>query len=1154
MTLRSLTYFFLAVLAAILGNYYVLFQNLERMNDHQWWVDHTIEVLNVITSIDKNTRSIEATVRGFYLAPAQTEFLNDFDSMHRRVDEGLNQLQTMVADNPQQMEELRELRRLIQTRYERWDMLIPKAQTRVLKISDWPEVVRIGRTQNEKIANQLQRMAMLEGQLLEERSRLASRSKQLVYGTFLASLAVNLLLAILAFWLFRGSTKSQHEALKKAAFDTWIQEGLARISTTLSGQITPEQVAEHSLAFLSEQLKVPAGKFFYIQDGILNLLAAHAGPKKEAGSERYRLGEGLVGAAAKSKLIQQITEIPPGYFSINSSLGQTEPTVLGFVPLSAQGVLVGLIELASFEKFTDREFRLLMDLQERIGNSLNAAVALRRQAELLEETQRQAEELQAQQEELRTNNEELEEQANALLRAQERSQAQQEELRQINEELEAQARTLEHQQEMVSQRNYQLEDAKRESEARNLELERTNLYKSEFLAKMSHELRTPLNSMLILSSLLGENKDKNLNPQQVEFSKTIHEAGSDLLNLINDILDLSKLEAKKLLLRVEPFALQGLLDSVEAQFRPVMKNKELDFVIEVDPQMPTVLRTDRQRVEQVIRNFLSNAAKFTEQGKVTLRVKLSPRNKKMVRFEVEDTGIGIPADRKQKIFEAFEQVDSSASRKFGGTGLGLTISRELATLLQGKIEVESQESAGSKFSLEIPLEASMEVEAAQSPAPAQEARPIVKRTAEVVEPAAPITISKEKIDRLLRQIKSVSTGESRTILIVEDDPSFIKALEKSAQSHGFKPLAVEDGETALELLNHHTPAAILLDIKLPGISGMGVLESIKQRSELRHVPVHMISGLEYQIPSMRLGAVGYLGKPVSVEGIKGAFDRIEKMLDKKMKQVLIVEDDERQVKAMQQLLSGPGVQIVTANSGKQALAQIQELEFECIIVDLSLPDVKDLELLEKIHQELEGHVPPIIIYTGRDLTPKEEERLRAFSESIIIKGAKSPERLLDEVNLFLHRVESELPDDQRAMLTELRMREKSFDGRTVLLVDDDLRNIFALTSALESKGLKVVAARNGFEAIENLEKHPHVDAVLMDIMMPKMDGFEAIRRIRESGKYKDLPIIALTAKAMRGDQEKCIEAGANDYLPKPVNLMNLISVLKVWLAGKKVWT
>jgi CheY-like chemotaxis protein/signal transduction histidine kinase/CHASE3 domain sensor protein len=1150
MSLRSLTFYFLAVVLALFANTFVLYQNLQRMTEQQWWVNHTSQVLNKISTIDAKMRSMEAIARGYIVAPTESDFVTDFDNLSREVYDDVNQLQYITLDNPPQQEAIKELRQLIGARFDRWQTNIPKMRSRLIKGKDLTDLVRGGKIATEHLTSHLERMAEIETKLLNERTVTAASSRRVVFVTFAASFIVNLVLALAAFWLFRGSLRSQIQTIKEASYKAWIQDGMARISTILSGQITPEQVAEQSLAFFTETLGVPAGKFYVLQDNHLELLAAHAGSLKEHGSNRYRMGEGLVGTAAKSKLIHQITDVPADYFPIESSLGHANPKVLCFIPLSFQNVPVGIVEFAAFDPLTDQQMELLREAQERIGTVLNASINLRRQAELLEETQRQAEELQAQQEELRTNNEELEEQANALLRAQERQQAQQEELRQINEELEAQARTLEHQQEVVNQRNAQLEDAKTELESRAVELERSNLYKSEFLAKMSHELRTPLNSMLILSSLLGENKDKNLSDQQVEFSRTIYDAGSDLLNLINDILDLSKLEARKLALRSEPFALQSLFDSIESQFRPMTDRKDLDFSIQADEKVPTVLRTDRQRVEQVLRNFLSNAVKFTDSGRVTLKVSLSPRDKKRARFEVEDTGIGIPDEKKRKIFEAFEQVDSSISRKYGGTGLGLTISRELASLLQGKIEVESRAGAGSKFILEIP----MEVISSENP---EMDKDTVQRAeaAPAHEPQeARGAISREKVDRLLAQIKSKVKGESRTLLIVEDDASFVKALEKSAHSHGFTPLSVEDGETALEFLNHHVPAAILLDIKLPGISGMGVLESIKQRSHLRHVPIHIVSGLEYQIPALRLGAIGYLGKPVSVEGVKGAFEKIERILDKKMKQVLIVEDDERQVHAMQELLTGPGVQIVTAHSAREALDRIQEIEFECIIVDLSLPDVKDFELLEKIHEELGGHVPPIIIYTGRELTPKEEERLRAFSESIIIKGAKSPERLLDEVNLFLHRVESELPEDQRAMLSELRLREKSFDGRTVLLVDDDLRNIFALTSALESKGLKVVAARNGFEALETLEKHPQVDAVLMDIMMPKMDGFEATRRIRRQERFKNLPIIALTAKAMKGDQEKCIEAGANDYLPKPVNLMNLISVIKVWLAGKKAWS
>ncbi len=1152
MNLRRLAFYFGVIVVALVANTFVLYQNLERMNEHQYWVNHTNQVIGSLSSIDAKMRSAEAASRGYILAPKEAEFLADFENTNKDISTSIDQLQNLTIDNVAQQPAIQELRKLVEERVNLIQKNIPLIRQGLLKGADVTQVVRSGKTSMDRFSSHLQTMATIENQLLSKRTAEASRSRQLVYGTFGASFLVNLILAMAAFWLFRGQLIAQNKALQEQIYKNWIQDGIGKIGSLLAGQITPEKVGERALNFFTQIFKIPAGKFFALQDGYLDLLAAHAGPLRDSGITRYKLGEGLIGTAAKSTEIHEINEIPQGYFPIGSSLGASTPQVLSFVPLSFQGITIGIIEFAAFSKLTPRELDLLTQVQERIGIVLNAALNLRKQTELLEETQRQSEELQAQQEELRTNNEELEEQANALLRSQERQHAQQEELRQINEELEAQTRTLEHQQEVVGQRNIELEAARRETDIRANELERTNQYKSEFLAKMSHELRTPLNSMLILSSLLSENKDRNLSAQQVEFSETIHDAGSDLLNLINDILDLSKLEARKLLLRADPFAVQSLVDSIDAQFAPLLKKKNVALKVTVAANVPGILRTDRQRIEQVLRNFLSNAAKFTDKGEVKLTIRRSDKGHNLIRFEVKDTGIGIAPEKKQKIFDAFEQVDSSISRKYGGTGLGLTISRELALLLQGRIEVESEENVGSTFALEIPAEI---IVLDQSGGGAgTPPKPVEEDFAPKLKMAAAEAIGRRNVDDLLVQIRERVKGEARSLLIVEDDSAFVKALENSALSHGFTPITVEDGETAFELLKQYVPAAILLDIKLPGISGMTVLERIKQKSELRHIPIHMISGLEYQIPALRLGAVGYLGKPVSMEGIKTAFDKIERMLDKKVKQVLIVEDDGRQVKAMQQLLSGPGVQIVAAHSAKEALSQISELEFECIIVDLSLPDTKDFELLEQIHAELGENVPPIIIYTGRDLTREEEERLRSFSESIIIKGAKSPERLLDEVNLFLHRVESELPEGQRSMLSELRMREKSFDGRSVLLVDDDLRNIFALTSALESKGLKVVAARNGFEALEALEKNPEVDAVLMDIMMPKMDGFEAIRRIRQLPDFKNLPIIALTAKAMKGDQEKCIEAGANDYMPKPVNLMNLISVLKVWMTGKKAWT
>jgi len=1142
MMIRNLFFYFALIITALLANNYALYTNILRLHEHEKWVTHTFRVIQELDRVNGDFRAAESLGRGYMVNRGDVTFLSGFEEHLEKTWRHIDKLEEVTADNPRQQENVRRLRDLLGGRIARMreNIAIAKESKSLAQLQ-----LRVvsAKELTDQLLRLMQNMEGEENRLLSARAEQAAAAKSLVFWTFLFSVIVNLILVTTAFWLFRRHLAAQAVALAVQEHKNWIQEKMLKLGKALSSQLSPKHVAEEVLRFFTQELNFPAGNFFVESGGYVSRLATMAGPITPRENTRFDSAEGLIGAALRRRELQEIHDVPPGYFAIESGLGVAAPKNLNFIPLHFQDFALGVIELASFSDLDARTRELLPLAQERISTVLNAALAQEKQSELLEETQRQSEELQAQQEELRTNNEELEEQATALLRAQERQQAQQEELRQINEELEAQTRSLEHQQDMLNVRNDELEGARRESELRAVELERTNQYKSEFLAKMSHELRTPLNSMLILSSLLGEDKDRNLTKQQLEFARTIHDAGADLLNLINDILDLSKLEAGKMTLNPETFSLRTYLKNIEAQFKPLMDKKNLSFKIEVGPDVPQTLRTDRQRVEQILRNLLSNAAKFTEKGEIRLDVQVTADGR--VRFAVHDTGIGIPPDKKQAIFEAFEQVDGSISRRFGGTGLGLTISRELAALLQGALEVESQENVGSTFILEIPAV----VEGKKSKA---EVKKTVVPIAPPLPPPLPPPVAPKNVDHLLAQVKTSAKG--RSLLIVEDDVGFTKALEDSARSHGFNPLVVNDGETALELLNRHTPAAILLDVKLPGLSGMSVLESIKQNSDLRHVPIHMMSALDYQVPAMRLGAIGYLGKPVSIDGIKGAFEKIEKMLDKQVKQVLIIEDDERQSNAMQELLRGPGVKITAARSAKEALDQISKQEFECVIVDLTLPDLSGLDLLEKVHEALGEKVPPIIVYTGRDLNREEEEKLREFSESIIIKGAKSPERLLDEVNLFLHRVESELPEEQRSMLTELRLRERGFEGRTVLLVDDDLRNIFALTSALESKGLKVTAARNGIEALESLDKNPRVDVILMDIMMPKMDGYEAIKRIRQNPGFKDIPIVALTAKAMKGDHERCLQAGANDYLPKPVNLMNLISVLKVWLNGKGMWT
>ena len=817
-----------------------------------------------------------------------------------------------------------------------------------------------------------------------------------------------------------------------------------------------------------------------------------------------------------------VADVPMQYWKIKSGLGEAIPGSLLFIPIRFQDQNFAVLELGTFEKISPELMDRIGKLTDVIGIALNAAQSRDRTQELLERTQQQSEELQLQQEELRSKNEELEQQAHAL----------------------------EEQQMNLSAKNLDLEEIKRQLEFKALDLENSSKYKSEFLAKMSHELRTPLNSLLILSTLLMENKEQNLNDRQRQFATSIHHSGQDLLLLINDILDLSKIEAKKLRLKVEPCPINSILLAKEAAFAIQAKSKGLTFVVEARPEVRgEIIRTDRQRLEQILRNFISNAIKFTDTGTVTLQVTTSPDHKEVI-FKVKDTGIGIPDDKIDLIFEAFEQADGSVSRKYGGTGLGLTISRELAGLLEGHIQVKSEPGKGSEFILILPISITQMPEGA----PSGDDKP----THSVLETASRKRMVPES-DRQLEYHEEAKRAtedidpKKTSILIIEDDDRFRMSVVDTVKGYGFQAIECASGELALEILSMIVPSAILLDIKLPEISGFVLLEVIKSRPELRHVPVHIISGLDYQHTALRMGAMGYLTKPVTIEKITAALERIKGVISGRKRKILLIEDDETQSQAISHIIEGEDLDVISVTTGREALEQVKNGAFDCIILDLKLADTSGFKLLEEFNR-VSASIPPIVIYTGKDLSIEEEEYLRKFSESIIIKGARSPERLLDEVNLFLHRVETLLPQDKRNILKLLRANEQSFEGKTVLVVDDDLRNIFSLTSALESKGIAVKIAKDGIEALEVVEKYPEIDLVLMDIMMPRMDGYEAMRRLRENAdaRIRNLPIIALTAKAMKGDYEKCIAAGANDYLPKPVNLENFNTILKVWLTRKGI--
>ncbi len=842
-------------------------------------------------------------------------------------------------------------------------------------------------------------------------------------------------------------------------------------------------------------------------------------------------GDGLLRQAAREGRAIHVREVPARYWPISSGLGQGAPGELLLLPIGIDGAVLGVLELGFFGHTRPADLDLLDRVKESLAMALRAATDRTRLEELLEETRRQAEELQTQQEELQASNEELEEQSRALRESQVRLEAQHAELEQTNVQLEEQSEMLKGQREDLSRAQGLLTE---KAQA----LERTSQYKSEFLANMSHELRTPLNSTLILAKLLADNRTGNLSEEQVKFAQTISSAGNDLLALVNDILDISKIEAGKLDISVETVPLQRVAQAIETAFAPLARQRGLSLTIERAPDLPPAIETDEARLGQILKNLVSNALKFTETGGVTLKIgrqqQQQPAGRDRISFAVHDTGIGIAEHQQEMIFEAFRQADGSTHRKYGGTGLGLSISRTLAQLLGGDISLSSRLGQGSVFTLSLPCEQAGTPGVA-SPQPAQPPLP------EAVSPAALPPAAQEDDRELL-----ADKPDPRTILVIEDDPHFAGVLRDLVREMGFPAVLTERAADGLRAAALYRPSAIVLDMKLPDMSGFAVLEQLKRTPELRHIPVHVISVSDYSQEALGMGAVGYALKPVKREELETALRHLQAKATQGLRRVLVVEDDARQRDSIEALLANDGVEIVGVDSAEQALQQLQAGTFDCMVMDLHLPAVSGFELLDRISRQEELAFPPVIVYTGRALSRAEEEELRRYSKSIIIKGARSPERLLDEVTLFLHQVESRLPPERQRMLRTAREREALLEGRRVLIVEDDVRNIFALSAALEPKGMKIEIARNGREALELLARTP-IDLVLMDVMMPEMDGITATREIRKQPQFQRLPIIALTAKAMKDDHDRCLAAGANDYIAKPLDVSKLLSLMRVWM-------
>jgi CheY-like chemotaxis protein/HAMP domain-containing protein/putative methionine-R-sulfoxide reductase with GAF domain len=897
----------------------------------------------------------------------------------------------------------------------------------------------------------------------------------------------------------------------------WFKTNLARFTNMLQGQRDLVTVGKMLLGELTPLVSAQMGVIYQMKDGnppMLTLVASYAGHETDGYPASFALGQGLIGQCAMEKKTVLVKNVDK-YAPISSALLSVTPRSIIVMPILFENQVKAVIELSSLAEFTGLELAFLEQLTANIGIVLNSIEATMQTEGLLKQSQQLATELQTQQRELQ----------------------------QTNEQLEQKARELAEQNVEVERKNQEIEQARRALEDKASELALTSKYKSEFLANMSHELRTPLNSILILGQQLAENPGLNLTPKQVDFARTIHGAGTDLLNLISDILDLSKIESGTVTVEAEDIGITNVIEAVARPFRHEAEAKQLSFRVTIDPSLERTMLTDSKRLQQVLKNLLSNAFKFTAQGEVSLSVKAVNEGwsaghavlnqvARVVAFEVSDTGIGIPAEKQKLIFEAFQQADASTSRKYGGTGLGLAISRELSNLLGGEIQLRSTPGTGSSFRLYLPLR-------------------YVGAVAVGTRSGTPTTqtpfIAERPVQEQIADDRDAITEGDSVLLIVEDDIHYARILLDLAHDEGFKAIVATKGEEALDMAATYMPTAISLDIFLPDMLGWSVMSQLKKNPRTRHIPVQIVTLDEDRQHALARGAFSFVPKPTTAEGVRLALAKVKAYVKPRRKRLLIVEDSPAEQLSITSLLEHTDIEIVSAGTGAQAIDIMQEHQVDCIVLDLRLPDITGFELLEKMGADTGMSDIPVIVFTGRELTAEEDAKLHSMARSIVVKGVESPERLLDETALFLHRVIADLPDEKQRMLEKVTSSDDDLVGRSVLLVDDDPRNIFALSSALERRGMRVLTATTGREAIELVHSTPELALVLMDIMMPEMDGYQTISRIREEPEYRRLPIIALTAKAMKGDREKCLDAGASDYLAKPVNTEQLLSALRMWL-------
>lgn len=1126
----------------------ISFNNSSRFSETSRMVNHTRQVLYELENVLVTSVNAETGMRGFIIT-GQEAFLEPYEAALSSITEHLEKFRELTKDNPLQQENLRQIR------YKLDDHLDYMERCIKIRKQDFAQAVAListgeGKRLHDAIRTVIRTARESEERILEEREQENTIQQKNFILVFIILLFVIVLVLLVVFFMINANLRALNKAQRETEERNWSLNGSLELGHNIEGNQTIPELSEKIISHLVRYLGAHSGLFYKIdkhQPNKLLLKAAYAADPQKKKQAIVELGEGLVGQVATSRQHILLTNVSKDDYYIETGFGDIRPRNILAMPFIHEDQVVGVVEIASMNEFTELHIQYLQSVMSAIGLAIVAARGREEIKELLEETQRQSEELQAQQEELKQSNEELIEKTELLERSEAELKAQQEELQQSNEELEEQANLLEEQKE-------KLENAKIELETRARELEITGKYKSDFLANMSHELRTPLNSILILSQLMAENKTQSLGPKEVEFASNIYKSGADLLTLINEILDLSKIEAGKLELDIENVPINEVITDVERMFSEMARQKSIRFSIQCDEQIKNrEISTDLIRLEQIVKNLLSNAFKFTPKGgQVTFSIgkaneELNYNSFAMnnagdiIYFSVSDNGIGIPESKRALIFEAFQQADGSTKRKYGGTGLGLSISRELVYALGGEIRLESEEGKGSTFTVYLPVKFDSQY---------------IKQGNRIVEVKESTVAIREELQTQPANFNEIDEvhddrynirESDRVILIMEDDRNFYTILLDFVRKRKYKGIVATQGNTGLSYARFYKPDAILLDMKLPMVDGLEVLKQLKSDSDLRHIPVQIISAMDYKKKGLAMGAFDYMSKPVTMQDLQMAFDKIENFSNKKLKKLLVIEDNVEHNKVIRDLVGNGDVKSFPAYTGSESMDMLQKDDYDCIILDLGLPDISGFDLLEKIKTIPRLNKIPVVVYTGRDLNPQEAQRLNKLADTVVLKTANSTERLLDETALFLHRVESRLPQEKQSILRKLHKADEVLKGKKVLIVDDDIRNIYSLVNALESEGVNCLVAENGRLALNELDNDRKIDMVLLDIMMPEMDGYETIEVIRKTPGMEKLPVIALTAKAMKGDREKCLAAGMSDYISKPVNIEQLLSLMRVWL-------